>query len=122
MSYTTFEYGKIATDKKEYAKTDIVKLSFTIKNTGKIDGAEIAQVYVLQPKATVLRPVKELKAFKKVNLKSGETQTVELEISVKDFAFYNDKTHSWEVESGEFILCNATSSANVKSKVTVIVK
>jgi beta-glucosidase len=122
LSYTTFEYGKISTDKKEYAKTDIVKMSFTIRNTGKTDGAEIAQIYVSQPKASVLRPVKELKAFKKINLKAGETQTVEFEIKVKDFAFYNDKTQTWDVEPGEFIICNAASSENVKSKVTVIVK
>lgn len=122
LSYTTFEYGKISTDKKEYAKTDIVKLSFTIKNTGKTDGSEITQIYVSQPKASVIRPAKELKAFKKVNLKAGETQTVELEIKVTDFAFYNDKTHTWDVEPGEFILCNAASSADVKSKVSVSVK
>jgi beta-glucosidase len=122
LSYTTFEYGKISTDKKEYAKSDIVKLSFTIKNTGKKDGAEITQVYVSQPKASVLRPAKELKAFKRVNLKAGEIQTVELEIKVTDFAFYNDKTHTWDVEPGEFILSNAASSANVKSKVTGIIK
>lgn len=122
LSYTTFEYGKIAADKKEYTAADIVKVSFTIKNTGKTDGAEIAQIYVSQPKASVLRPAKELKAFKKVNLKAGETQTVELELNVKDFAFYNDKTQTWDVEPGEFILCNAASSANVKSKVSVIVK
>ena len=122
LSYTTFEYGKISADKKEYTAADVVKVSFTIKNTGKTDGAEIAQVYVSQPKASVLRPAKELKAFKKVNLKAGETQTVELELNVKDFAFYNDKTQTWEVEPGEFILCNAASSANVKSKVSVIVK
>ena len=122
LSYTTFEYGKISADKKEYTAADVVKVSFTIKNTGKTDGAEIAQVYVSQPKASVLRPAKELKAFKKVNLKAGETQTVELELKVKDFAFYNDKTQTWEVEPGEFILCNAASSANVKSKVSVIVK
>lgn len=122
LSYTTFEYGKISANKKEYAKTDVVKVSFTVKNTGKTDGAEIAQIYVSQPKASVLRPAKELKAFKKVHLKAGETQTVELELNVKDFAFYNDKTQTWDVEPGEFILCNAASSANVKSKVSVIVK
>lgn len=122
LSYSTFEYGKLTVDKKEYAKTDIVKLSFTIKNTGKTDGAEIAQIYVSQPKASVLRPVKELKAFKKVNLKAGETQTVELELNVKDFAFYNDKTHTWDVEPGEFIICNAASSAEVKSKISIQVK
>ncbi len=122
LSYTTFEYGKISADKREYAKTDIVKVSFTIRNTGKTDGAEIAQVYMSQPKASVLRPAKELKSFKKVHLKAGETQTLELELNVKDFAFYNDKTHSWDVEPGEFVLCNAASSANVKSKVSVTVK
>jgi len=122
LSYTTFEYGKISTDKKEYAKTDIVKVSFTIKNKGNTDGAEIAQIYVSQPKASVLRPVKELKAFKKIYLKAGEIQTVELEINVKDFAFYNDKTQTWDVEPGEFILGNAASSAKVKSKVSVIVR
>lgn len=122
LSYTTFEYGKISADKKEYTAADVVKVSFTVKNTGKTDGAEIAQVYVSQPKASVLRPAKELKAFKKVMLKAGETQTVELELKVKDFAFYNDKTQTWDVEPGEFILCNAASSANVKSKVSVMVK
>ena len=122
LSYSTFEYGKISADKKEYAKTDIVKVAFTVKNTGKTDGAEIAQVYMSQPKASVVRPVKELKAFKKVHLKAGETQTVELELKVKDFAFYNDKTQTWDIEPGEFVLCNAASSANIKSKVSVSVK
>lgn len=122
LSYSTFEYGKMSADKKEYAKTDIVKVVFTVKNTGKTDGAEIAQVYMSQPKASVVRPVKELKAFKKVYLKAGETQTVELELKVKDFAFYNDKTQTWDVEPGEFVLCNAASSANIKSKVSVSVK
>jgi beta-glucosidase len=62
-----------------------------------------------------------LKAFRKVNLKAGETQTVDLELSVKDFAFYNDKTNTWELESGEFILQSASSSANIKSKVSITI-
>jgi beta-glucosidase len=122
LSYTTFEYGKIAADKKVYTVNDVVKVSFTIKNSGKTAGAEIAQIYLSQPKASVLRPVKELKAFKKVKLQAGETQTVEMNIAVKDFAFYNDKTRTWDVEPGEFVLCNASSSASVKSKVSVMVQ
>lgn len=122
LSYSTFEYGKMSADKKEYAKTDIVKVSFSIKNSGKTDGAETVQIYMSQPKASVVRPVKELKAFKKLYLKAGETQTVELELNVKDFAFYNDKTQTWDVESGEFILYNASSSAHIKSKVSFAVK
>ncbi|MDD3488544.1 MAG: glycoside hydrolase family 3 C-terminal domain-containing protein [Paludibacter sp.] len=122
LSYSTFEYGKMSADKKEYDKSDIVKVSFSIKNSGKTDGAETVQIYMSQPKASVVRPVKELKAFKKVYLKAGESQTVELELKVKDFAFYNDKTQTWDVESGEFILYNASSSAHIKSKVSFAVK
>jgi beta-glucosidase len=122
LSYTSFEYGKITTDKKQYTENETIKLSFTLKNTGKVDGAEAAQVYVSQTKASVARPAKELKAFKKTFLKAGEMQTVEMEVKVKDMAFFNDKTHSWEVEAGEFVLCNAASAGDVKSKVSIQVK
>ncbi len=122
LSYTTFEYGKVTTDKKVYAPEDVIKISFTLKNTGKVDGSEVLQVYASQTKASVLRPVKELKAFKKVALKAGESQSIEMEIKVKDLAFYSDKSQSWVVEPGEFIFSIAASSADVKSKVSVQVK
>jgi len=122
LSYTTFEYGKITTDKKNYTADETIKVSFSLKNTGKVAGAEAVQVYASQPKASVMRPVKELKAFKKVNLKGGESQTVELEVKVKDLAFYNDRTQQWTVEPGEFVLRNAASSAEVKSSVSIQVK
>lgn len=122
LSYTSFEYGKIVTDKKSYAADEIIKVSFTIKNTGKVDGAEAAQVYVSQPKASVMRPEKELKAFKKIFLKAGETQTVEMEIKVKDMAFYNEKLKNWTVEPGEFILRSAASSNIIKSSVSIQVR
>ena len=119
LSYTTFEYGKLTTDKKTYHPDETIKLSFTLKNIGKTDGAEVVQVYATQPKASVLRPAKELKAFHKVYLKAGETQTVELQVKIKDLAFYSEKTQSWAVEPGEFILRNAASAADVKSSVSV---
>jgi len=119
LSYTTFEYGKIDTDKKVYSSNETIKVSFTVKNTGEIDGSEIAQVYVSQPKASVIRPAKELKAFKKVFLKAGETQSITLEVKVKDMAFYNEKTKLWTVENSEFILRNAASAADVKSSVSL---
>jgi len=122
LSYTTFEYGKIVTDKKTYSPDETINVSFTLKNTGKKDGAEAVQVYASQPKASVLRPAKELKAFKKVFLKADETQTVQLKVNVKDLAFYNETTHGWTVEPGEFVLRNAASSAEVKSSVAIQVK
>lgn len=122
LSYTTFEYGKAATDKKEYGKNDVIKVSFTLTNKGNVDGAESVQVYASQEKPSLERPAKELKAFKKVFLKAGETQNVELSIPVKDLAFFDDKAHEWKVESDKFTLHCAASSADVRSSVTVDVK
>lgn len=122
LSYTTFEYGKASTDKKEYTKNDEIKISLTLTNKGNVDGAESVQIYASQQKPSMERPAKELKAFKKVFLKAGETKNVELSIPVKDLAFFNDKAHEWVVESDKFTLHCAASSADVKSSVTINVK
>lgn len=119
LSYTTFEYGKANTDKKEYGKDETIKVSVTVTNKGKVDGAESVQVYSSQSKPSLERPDKELKAFKKIFLKAGETKTVELDIPVKDLAFFDAKSHNWVVESDQFTLHCAASSADVKSSVAV---
>ena len=87
-----------------------------------MDGAEAVQIYSSQPRASVLRPQKELKAFEKIQLKAGETKTVEIAVNVKDLAFYNDKTQSWDVEAGEFIISNAASAGDVKSSVKILIR
>lgn len=122
LSYTTFGYGKVKTDKSVYNRSDVIKVSFTVTNTGKTGGDEITQVYVSQPNASVVRPVKELKAFSKVSLKPGETKTVELEINSADLAFYNEKNRQWTVEPGTFIISNAASAADVKSITKIEIK
>lgn len=123
LSYTTFEYGKANTDKKEYGKDETtIKVSVTVTNKGKVDGAESVQVYSSQSKPSLERPDKELKAFKKIFLKAGETKTVELDIPVKDLAFFDDKSHNWVVESDQFTLHCAASSTDVKSSVAVKIK
>lgn len=122
LSYTTFEYGKANTDKKEYNKDETIKVSLTVTNKGKIDGAESVQVYATQSKPSVERPEKELKAFQKVFLNAGETKTVDLSIPVKDLAFFDDKSHTWTVESDQFTLHCAASSADIKSSVTIKIK
>lgn len=121
LSYTCFDYGKITTDKKQYKEDETITVSFTIKNTGKVDGAEAVQIYASQSNATVTRPVKELKAFKKVFLKAGETQIVSLSVKVKDLAFFDELKHQWVVEPGEFVLCNAASAGEIKSTVGIYV-
>lgn len=122
LSYTTFALDNAKTDKKAYGKTDTVNLTFTLKNTGKVDGAEVAQVYVSQKNAPVMRPAKELKGFKKVFLKAGEQQTVTIPVNVKDMAYWNDKTNNWQVDAGDFVLSLGTSSGNVQYTLPIQVK
>lgn len=122
LSYSTFEYGKATTDKASYSENEHVKLTFAVKNTGKVKGAESAQIYISDLKSTVLRPLKELKAFSKVFLEAGESKQVEISLPIKEWAFYNDKTHKWEIEAGKFTIMVGASSADIRQKVNVTVE
>lgn len=122
MSYTTFEYGKATTDKTTYTENEVVKLTFSVKNTGKVKGAESSQVYITQDKSSVLRPAKELKGFAKTFLEPGETKQVEITLPVKEWAFFNEKTQDWDLEPGKFTIQLGTSSASILHKVAVNVK
>ena len=119
LSYTTFEYGKIKTDKTTYAGTESVILTFSLKNTGKVRGAEAAQVYISDVKSSVLRPLKELKSFSKVMLEPGESKQVVINLAVKDWAFFNDKTQQWDIEAGKFTIMVGASSSDIRQKVSV---
>ena len=122
LSYTTFALTNPQTDKKSYGKNETVNLKFTLQNTGKVAGAEVAQVYVTQKNAPVMRPAKELKGFKKVFLKVGEQQTVTIPVKVADMAYWDEKTSNWKVDSGEFMLSLGTSSGDIKYTLPVQVK
>jgi beta-glucosidase len=122
LSYTSFQYGKATVDKNVCSEKDIVKLTLSVKNTGKVKGAEVVQVYVSDEKCSVLRPVKELKAFSKVMLEPGESKPVELELPVKNWAFYNDKSKQWDLEPGKFTLLIGSSSSDIRQKITITVE
>lgn len=114
LSYTTFEYSDIKLSSDSIKDTDTVTVSFKIKNTGDVDGAEVAQIYVADKESTIFRPEKELRAFKKVFLKAGEEKEVSVELSKRAFAFYNVKLGDWMVETGEFDILVSASSRDVK--------
>lgn len=122
LSYTTFDYSGIETDKKAYTIDETVKISVKVKNTGRMDGAEAVQLYVSDKECSLPRPVKELKAFDKVMLKQGEEKTVKFELHKDAFAFYNPEKHDWEVEAGEFDILVGSSSVDIKEKVTIQIK
>lgn len=114
LSYTTFEYSNIkATDKE---------VSFTLKNTGSVAGAEIAQIYISRKDGAVVRPVKELKGFRKVFLKPGEEKEVTIPLDDKAFRYFNTRTNAWEIEGGEYQILAAASSRDIRLTASVTVE
>lgn len=106
LSYTTYEYSDLKVTKEG--------ATLTVTNTGEMDGAEIIQLYVGKPDGKVFRPAKELKAFKKVFLKAGESATVSLAFDDKTFRYFNVKTNAWEEEEGEYAIYVGASSADIR--------
>lgn len=122
LSYTTFNYSNLNTDKKTYDQADTIQATFTLTNTGDREGAEVVQLYVSDPVCSVMRPVKELKGFKKVFLKPGESRRITLDIPVSSLAFYSEAQSQFVVEPGEFILQLGASTSDIKQKISIDVK
>ena len=110
LSYTSFEYSdmQIVKDGRSFV------VSFNVKNTGKVAGAEVAQVYVTDDECSVTRPEKELKGFDKIYLKPGESKHVQVRLDDEAFRFYSLESHDFVVEPGTFTVSVASSSADVR--------
>ena len=119
LSYTTFEYSDLQVSADKLQDTDTLTVSFTVKNTGDKDGAEVAELYVSDVESTIFRPEKELKGFKKVFLKAGEAKTVEITLDKRAFAYYNVNIHDWHVESGAFKILVGASSRDIRLETAV---
>ena len=109
LSYTTFEYSNLRLTPTETGVT----AEFEIRNTGKVAGAEVAQLYIQPEHPSVVRPLKELKAFKKVFLKPGETQKLSLSLGQNAFAFYSPEQKSWVAERDAYKICLGSSSRDL---------
>ncbi len=119
LSYTTFSYEKIQLSAAKAKDTDPLVVEVTVKNTGKVAGQEVVQLYVQEPNAPVMRPAKELKHFAKVLLQPGESKVVRFEMGYRDFAWYDPAVHAWQVNSGSFNILVGGSSANLPLQKTV---
>ena len=113
LSYTTFQYIGLKVTDREAA--------FTLTNTGRVDGAEVAQLYVGKKDAQVFRPAKELKGFAKVFLKAGESKTIAIPLDDRAFRYFNVKTNQFEVEGGEYQIMVGASVADIRLTGTVSV-
>ena len=109
LSYTTFAYSN--------ARLDGNTLSVDITNTGSREGKEVVQLYVADRKAALVRPVKELKAFRKVALQPGETKTVQFTITDDMLSYFDPEAHRWTVEPGMFDLLIGASSGDIRQSV-----
>jgi beta-glucosidase len=114
LSYTTFEYSNLKLVGGTGTNSPVVTAQFEIRNTGAIAGAEVAQLYIHQKNPSLPRPEKELKGFKKVFLKPGETQTVSIPLEKNAFAFYDPAQKSWGAEKDDFEIAIGSSSRDMR--------
>ena len=111
LSYTTFSFSKLELP-ATVASGSTVKVAFDVTNTGKVAGAEVAQLYVSDPSAKVDRPERELKGFEKVQLAPGETRHVTLSLDARAFSYWNESAHKWAIDPGKFVIRVGDSSEN----------
>lgn len=114
LSYTTFQYGK--------PSIDGTRVTVAVKNTGSVAGKEVVQFYVGDDQASVKRPRKELKYFKKVSLAPGEEKTVTYDIKPEDLKFFDEAKHDWVSEPGTFHIYVCASSADERGSVVYELK
>lgn len=114
LSYTTFNYGEVQLSKTELKGEETLAVTVPVTNTGRYAGEEVVQLYIQDPAASVSRPVKELKHFRKIMLQPGETKKVVIEITTADLKFYDGNlVYDWE--PGEFVVHVGTNSRDTAS-------
>lgn len=122
LSYTTFDYGKLTADKNTMTADETITFTIPVTNTGKVAGAETVQLYVQDDKCSVMRPQKELKAFKKVYLQPGETKDVTFTIDKSALSYFDADAHKWVAEPGRFTAHAAAAADNIKSSARFTLK
>jgi len=121
LSYTTFDYGDLKLSAPQISSGTPFKVEAAIKNTGKREGAEIVELYVSELNPIVPRPPRELKGFQRVNLKPGESKTVSFELNQDAFSYYDENTHDWKTNPGNFEIQVGASSRDIRLKGTVAI-
>ena len=116
LSYTSFSYENLKINSSAIQPSDNLKFTVDIKNRGDRDGAEIVQVYINDLKSSIERPVKELKAFKKIFLKKGESKTLEFSLDKSSLSFFDPAVKDWIAEPGDFEILVGSSSRDIKLK------
>jgi beta-glucosidase len=115
LSYTTYNYSNLSLSSEKITRSQPLQVRVTVKNSGKVDGEEVVQLYIRDITASIVRPVKELKAFQKVFLKAGETKEISFVLTGKDLSFYDGEGNT-RLENGAFKIMVGGDSKNVLEK------
>lgn len=113
LSYTSFEYSNLRLSREKLSGEEKLLVSVDVKNTGTVPGKEIVQLYVSDRTDTPRRPLKELKGFQKLSLRPGETGTAVMELTLRDFCWYDEERAGWTCVPGEYRLLVGKSSRNI---------
>ena len=119
LSYTSFNYAGLTTDKQTYSSGDVAQVSLKIKNTGSIKGKETVQLYVSKLSSAVLRPEKELKAFTKVTVEAASAANASMKLNIADLAYFNEKAGKWVIEPGDYKVAVGSSSKDIRLATTI---
>lgn len=117
LSYTSFRLSEISTDRDTF--NDLIEVKVTVKNTGRRDGKTVVQLYVSDNISTLTKPVRELKAFKKIFLKAGEEKTIPFRLCRHDFESFDPNLMQWIMEEGYYTLSAGLSSQDIQAECTV---
>jgi beta-glucosidase len=120
LSYTTFEYGNFKISKNSITPQDKITISADVKNTGNYDGDEVVQIYMRTPEspASLQRPIKRLKGFKRVTIPAGQTKTVQIDIDCADLWFWDMANNKITYDQGKYVFEIGASSKDIKGSVT----
>ncbi len=118
LSYTDFTYSGMRTDRAVCTDCDEITVSVDVENTGERSGKEVVQFYIKSPGTRLVRPVRELKAFRKIFLEKGERKTVSVSFSWRDFSYYDPEAGDWVAESGRYEVLASSSAADVRARVS----
>jgi len=110
LSYTNFSFSDLTVAPAKFTGSGDVTVTFTVTNTGKRAGAEVAQLYVGQQNPAISRPIRELKGFQKIFLQPGQSQKVTLKLNQRSFAYFNETTHQWDALAGKYGVFVGSSS------------
>lgn len=122
LSYTSFVYGNLKLDKEQMSDSESLKVSVDVTNTGTRKGKEVVQLYVAPLNGSIIRPVRELRGFDKIELNPGETKTVSFQLEKRAFAYYDMEAEDWTVESADYEIQIGKSSRDIVAAAKVHVE